>query len=212
MPSTTSHARSSRAVGRCSDCTVSVSASSHQPSRPPSLPAAVWPSRRHSAPRPSALAQHSRRWPQNALDYLAPVARLRSVGQTLAATLSDLRNADVDLTALDDHGASGADVSVLARRFDEQLLQADLVDRSALLRLAAQSAQGDVAVPISGPLLLLDVAVPDEVTRRLVQALCGRASHSLATVPEGDERSLSALTEVPGAQMMPPPPPIREAD
>ena len=148
----------------------------------------------------------------NALDYLAPVAKLRSIRQTLAATLSDLRDADVDLTALDDHGARGADVSVLARRFDEQLLQADLVDRSALFRLAAQSAQGDVVVPISGPLLLLDVAVRDEVTRRFAQALCGRASHSLATVPEGDERSLAALTEVPGAQMVPPPLPILGAD
>ena len=124
-----------------------------------------------------------------------PVARLRSIGQTLAATLGVLRDADVDLASLDDHGARGADLSVLARRFDEQLSQADLVDRSALFRLAARSAQGDVAMPISGPLLLLDVAVRDDVTRRLVQALCGRASHSLATVPDGDERSLWALNE-----------------
>ena len=141
-----------------------------------------------------------------------PVARLRSIGQTLAATLGDLRDADVDLASLDDHGARGADLSVLARRFDEQLSQADLVDRSALFRLAARSAQGDVAMPISGPLLLLDVAVRDDVTRRLVQALCGRASHSLATVPDGDERSLWALNEVPGAHTMPPSPRAREAD
>ena len=150
----------------------------------------------------------------NGLDYLAPVARLRSIGQTLAATLGDLRDADVDLASLDDHGARGADVSVLARRFDEQLSQADLVDRSVLFRLAARSARGNVAGPIGGPLLLLDVAIRDEVTRRLVQALCGRASHALATVPEGDDRSLSALTEVPGAQTKPPSPPprVRDAD
>ena len=67
-------------------------------------------------------------------------------------------------------------------------------------------------MPISGPLLLLDVAVRDDVTRRLVQALCGRASHSLATVPDGDERSLWALNEVPGAHTMPPSPRAREAD
>ncbi len=148
----------------------------------------------------------------DALDYLAPVARLRSIGQTLAATLGDLRDADVDLAALDDHGVRGADVSVLAKRFDEQLSRAGLVDRSALFRLASRAALGDVAVPISGPLLLLDVAVRDEATRLLVQVLCGRASHSLATVPEGDERSLSALTEVPGAHMVRPPPRLPEPD
>ena len=146
------------------------------------------------------------------LDYLAPVARLRSIGQTLAATLGDLRDADVDLASLDTHGARGADLRVLARRFDEQLSQADLVDRSALFRLAAQSVQGDVAMPISGPLLLLDVAVRDDATRRFVQALCGRASHSLATVPAGDERSLLALSEVPGAYTVSPSPPARKAD
>ena len=34
------------------------------------------------------------------LDYLAPVARLRSIGQTLAATLGDLRDADVSALPL----------------------------------------------------------------------------------------------------------------
>ena len=145
------------------------------------------------------------------LDYLAPVARLRSIGQTLAATLGDLRDADVSAAALDDHGIRGADVSVLATRFEEQLSLAGLVDRSALLRLAARAAEGAVTVPICGPLLLLDVAVRDEATRLLVQALCGRASHSMATVPEGDDRTLSAFTEIPGARTMPPPR-AREAD
>ncbi len=139
------------------------------------------------------------------LDYLAPVARLRSIGQTLAATLGDLRDADVDLASLDDHGARGADVRALAKRFETQLSQAGLVDRSALFRLAARAARGDVSVPVSGPLLLLDVAVRDEATRELVWALCDRAFQSMATAPEGDDRSVSALSAVPRVRRVPQP-------
>ena len=141
------------------------------------------------------------------LDYLAPVARLRSIGRTLAGTLGDLRDADVDLARLGHHGPRGVDVRALADRYEEQLSQSALVDRAALFRIAAHAATGDCALPVTGPLLLLDTAVHDQATLELVRALYARTSQALATVPQGDERTLAALASIAGARVVDEPSP-----
>ena len=101
------------------------------------------------------------------------------MGRTLAGTLGDLRNAGVALDRLDRHGARGVDVKVLAERYEEQLLRSALVDRAALCRIAAHAAMSNAALPVTGPLLLLDVAVP-----------------------QGDDRTVSALGRIAGVRMM----------
>ena len=60
-------------------------------------------------------------------------------------------------------------------------------------------------MPLDGVLVLLDVAVADEATLDLVGALAGRAAETLATVPEGDDRTLAALRRLPGAEVAAPP-------
>ena len=141
----------------------------------------------------------------NGLDYLAPVARLRSIGQTLGSSIRDLRDADVDIVSLDAHGPRGRDLRVLAERFEEQLSQAGLVDRSTLFHVAAESVGRATAVPVTGPLLLLDVAVRDDATMTLVRAVCEHAAQVLATVPHGDEWTMQALMSLPGAMVQPVP-------
>lgn len=133
------------------------------------------------------------------LDYLTPIARLRSIGQTLRSTLDDLRAADVDVGELSAHGARGDDVRVLAEGFGAQLSDAGLVDRSALFRTAAAALDAVVWVPVTGPLVLVDVEIHDAAVLALVRALCNRASHILVTVPTGDDQTLDALTRLPGA-------------
>ena len=136
------------------------------------------------------------------LDYLAPVARLRSIGRTLATTLDDLRHASVDNGRLTGLGEGGANLSALARRYEEQLARASLVDLAVLFQTAASAASGDEAgVPLGGPVVFLDVAVGDEATLALVRALATRASGVLATVPAGDDRTLAALKQLPGAHV-----------
>ena len=134
----------------------------------------------------------------NALDYLAPVARLRSIGQTLSETIRDLRDAAVDIGQLDRHGPRGRDLRVLAERYDEQLSQAGLVDTASLLRLAAASVPDSASLPVAGPVLLLDVAIRDEATTALVRSVLAHASAGLATVPEGDDWTLQTLRGLPG--------------
>ena len=136
------------------------------------------------------------------LDYLAPVARLRSIGRTLSATLDDLRHSNIDSGRLTQLGESGADLCALARRYEDQLARAGLVDLAMLFEAAVGGAGGDeTGVPVSGPVVFLDVAVRDEATLSLVKALASRASRALATIPAGDERTLVALEQLPGARV-----------
>ncbi len=137
---------------------------------------------------------------REALDYLRPIARLRTFGRTLAATLQDLRHADVSVARVIRLDSSGPDLGVLAARYAQQLDQARLVDASMLYRLAAATAARGVARPPLGlPTVLLDVAVADDATLALVASLAARAPRVLATVPAGDDRTLAALRRLPGA-------------
>ena len=138
------------------------------------------------------------------LEYLAPIASLRSIGRTLADTLEDLRHDAVDIRSLGGLGDSGTDLVALAHRYEEQLAEGGLVDSAMLFRTAAAAVVGaDLGVPLDGPLLLLDVAVRDEATLSLVGALAARAPRVLATVPAGDEYTLAALHSLPDARVEP---------
>ena len=140
------------------------------------------------------------------LGRLAAVSRVPSFARTLASTLDELRHAGVDLGRLAGLGAAATDLAVLARRYDHQLAEAGLVDRAGLLRTAAAAAAGGEPLP-PGPILLLDVAVPDDATRALVEALAARAPRLLATVPAGDRRTLETLAQLPGVRLERPPQP-----
>lgn len=136
---------------------------------------------------------------QDTLRYLGPIARLRSFGRTLASTLEDLRLGGVSPERLGVCGAVGADVELLARRYAQQLADANLIDLPDLYRLAAAAVSGPdpVGVPLEVPVLLLDVPVRDEATLELVGALASRAVRLVATVPAGDDRTRAALGELP---------------
>ncbi len=150
------------------------------------------------------------------LNYLHPIARFRTFGRTLAATLRDLRHAGVDAAAAKATGGSGPDVARLAGRYDALMDAAGLVDAAALFRVAADVARGEKAamagLPLGGALLLLDVAVPDQATYDFVSAIAGRAASMFATVPAGDDRTLTALGRLPGAQTVDAPAAVDEAN
>ena len=136
---------------------------------------------------------------QDTLRYLGPIARLRSFGRTLASTLEDLRRGGVSPERLGVCGAVGADVELLARRYAQQLADANLIDLPDLYRLAAAAVSGPDpgGVPLEVPVLLLDVPVRDEATLELVGALASRAVRLVATVPAGDDRTRAALGGLP---------------
>lgn len=139
------------------------------------------------------------------LDYLAPIAGLRGFGRTLAATLEELRLGGIDADRLPDCGAVGADLDALSRQYVRQLDQAGLVDAAGLYRLATEAvAAGDaVDLPLDVSVVLLDVPVHDRAVRDFVAAVAERAPRLLATVPQGDDRTWTALRGLPHADEAP---------
>ena len=140
------------------------------------------------------------------LNYLHPIARFRTFGRTLAATLRDLRHAGIDAVAAKQTGGSGPDIARLAGRYDALIDAAGLADDAALFRVAADVARGDGAattgLPLGGALLLLDVAVLDDAAHDFVSAIARRARSVFATVPAGDAPTLAALEQLPAAEMI----------
>ena len=127
------------------------------------------------------------------LNYLHPIAKFRTFGRTLAATLRDLRCAGIDPAAAKETGGGGPDVARLAGRYDKLMDAAGLLDDAALFRVGADVARsGDAAttgLPLGGALLLLDVAVLDDAAYGFISAIADRASSVFATVPAGWRRS-----------------------
>ena len=143
---------------------------------------------------------------RGALGYLAPIAKLRSFGRTLASTLEDIRGGGIEAGALSACGPVGTDLDALSREYARQLDEARLVDLPELYRLAAAVVEAGepVDVPLDGPVVLLDVPVHDRAALGLVAALAGRSVRFLATVPRGDDRTWAALSRLPRAEAAPP--------
>ena len=148
-----------------------------------------------------AVAARADRDEADSLDYLAPIAGLRSFGRTLASTLEDVRAGGVEADALSACDAVGADLAALSREYARQLDEARLVDLPELYRLAAAvvEAREPVDVPLDVPVVLLDVPVHDRATLGLVEALAGRAPRLLSTVSRGDDRTWAAMSRLPHA-------------
>lgn len=129
--------------------------------------------------------------------YFKSVVAYRGFARALAATLGDLRLAGVEPASLARLEPSGGDLEDLARRFDGQLTNARLADRSTLCRLAVEAIQnGDAALELARPLLLLDVPINSATERHLFAALASVSARMLITVPSGDDRAVELLGDL----------------
>ena len=129
-----------------------------------------------------------------ALGYFAPVARFPGFAQALAATLGELRLGGVAPAALARLDGPARDVADLARRFEAQLEDGKVADRSALLEIAARAVEGDAGGTLRRmPMLLLDVPINGPVERDFIHALTKDSPAVLATIAAGDDATLDAL-------------------
>lgn len=126
------------------------------------------------------------------------VAELPGLPRALARTLAELRLSGVDPATV---GEGAAELARVHRAYEEDLGRAGLADRALVFRLATEAVRSGRAVPgfVACPLLLLDVPVAAALERDLIAALAERAPFALATAPEGDDRSIAALTAALGA-------------
>ena len=202
--STISRATLRRKPARRSDCIGSACGSSRRASRPSTSPAAdslrraVWRWRRWRRTPPS----RSRSTRRSITCSRSPTSAL-SAGRW-RRPCANLRHADADV----DH-ARAARPERPGRRAARAALRPASRRRRARGRRSALSHRGKgraggrrrhrgrAARWLCSS--LLDLAVTDEATLDVVAALAGRAGETLATVPEGDDRTLAALRRLPGA-------------
>src|SRR5919198_3459461 len=85
---------------------------------------------------------------ERALGYFAPVARFPGFAQALAATLGELRLGGGGASALERLDGPARDVAELARRFEAQLEEGKVADRTALLKIATRALQDAASEPL----------------------------------------------------------------
>lgn len=128
------------------------------------------------------------------LGYFTPVADRPGFPGALARTLIELRLAGIGVEQLAALDEIGAPLAALLSRFEAELHDARLVDRAAMLALAAAIVNADPPPRHAAmPILMLDVAVASVRERELYAALAARAPAMLATVPQGDATTLEML-------------------
>jgi CRISPR/Cas system-associated exonuclease Cas4 (RecB family) len=134
---------------------------------------------------------------RNALPSFQAIARCPGFGPTLAATLTELRAADIDPARLAALGPPADELAWLAAAYEAELAGAGLADRSAVLRLATDAIRSDPLTAL--PMVLLDLGIENRVERDFVAALCGAAPRGIATVASGDMRTAAALRSIEAA-------------
>ncbi len=127
------------------------------------------------------------------LSYFAPVAATPGFARALARTLMELRQAGVAGSSLRNLSGAGPDIAELLERFGEQFKLASSADRASLFAAAVQGLDGPGGVLARLPVLLLDVPLESPAEIALVRRLAETSPTVLATVPEGDELTTSAL-------------------
>ncbi len=156
------------------------------------------------------------------LSYFEPVATRPGFPVAVAKTLEELRMNEIVPESLARLGRGGKDLAAIAGMVEQELKEAKLSDRAAMFRAGIESINrvsgvgyrvperpelidsalpenDSIQLPGNGylglPLLLLDVAVRSRLEGRFIQELAAVACDVLATVPQGDEWTITSLEE-----------------
>ena len=121
----------------------------------------------------------------------------------LASTFDELRLAGV---TADQVGAAEESLGRLYGAYLETLAEVKLADRAETFESARRAITNGAGLPVGLPLLLLDVPLVDQASRRFAAALAAAASEVFLTLPEGDrhtEEAALALGAIPLGNMPP---------
>jgi hypothetical protein len=134
------------------------------------------------------------------LSALAAVAAAPGFPRALAATLGDVRQAEIapdDVARADDRPAN-ADLVRLLREADDELREAHVADRARLFEAAIDAVAGEPF--LWHPLILLDLDLTAPVEETFALALVAASRTAFATAPSQDEAARRAWTHA-GAEL-----------
>jgi ATP-dependent helicase/nuclease subunit B len=136
---------------------------------------------------------------RNELPYFEPVTRFPGFARATAVTIGDLRAAGVAAEKLKALEESGPDHAALLERFQQQMEEVSVADRTVLFQVALEEVRAGADLA-RHPMLLLDVPIHSAIERTFVVELASATKEVLFTCPAGDLRTLDNLRMVPGAQ------------
>src|SRR5882724_4184816 len=130
------------------------------------------------------------------LNYFEPVATRPGFPIAVAKTLEELRMNEVDPGSLARLTRGGKDLAAIASLVEQELKESKLSDKAALFRAAIDSITSpENAAYLGLKLLLLDVALRSRLENTFIRELAALSPDVLATVPQGDEQTITLLEE-----------------
>jgi len=130
------------------------------------------------------------------LTYFAPVAMRPGFPIAATRTLEELRMNQVPTESVALLPRGGNDLAAIAELVNQELDRPKLADRAAIFQAAIDSILDPLnAGYIRIPMLLLDVAVRNQLESELIGKLAAVSPHVMATVPYGDQRTIDYLEE-----------------
>jgi RecB family exonuclease len=136
---------------------------------------------------------------RNKLPYFLPVTKFPGFARATAATIGDLRAAGINAEKLEALEESGPDHAALLERFQKQMEEVWVADRTILFQAALEEVRAGADFA-RHPLLLLDVPIHSAIERAFLVELASAAKEALFTCPTGDTRTLGNLKMVPGVK------------
>ena len=137
---------------------------------------------------------------RNELPYFAPVTMFPGFARATAATIGDLRAAGIAAEKLEALDESGPDHAALLERFQDQMEEVSVADRTNIFQAAVEEVRA--GADLTKHPLLLDVPIHSAIERAFIVELAAAAKEVLFTCPAGDLRTLDNLEMVPGAQSL----------
>lgn len=128
--------------------------------------------------------------------FFRPVEDKPGFASALAGTIRELRASGVGPKALSGLGDRGQDLSALLGEYVDQLQAGKLADIIDVSAIASEQVKSPLATLGRSPLLLLDVQIGSLAERDFIRALKSESAVILATIPEGDERSIAAYGQI----------------
>lgn len=128
--------------------------------------------------------------------FFGPVEDKPGFASALAGTIRELRASGVGPKGLSGLGDRGEDLSALLAEYCDQLQAGKLADIIDVYAIASEQVKAPFATLGRTPLLLLDVQIGSLAEREFIRALKSESAAILATIPEGDERSIAAYRQI----------------
>lgn len=129
-----------------------------------------------------------------ALRYFTPVATLPGFPLAVRRTVTELRLAQVESTALRDGSTVGRDISEIRDAYEGALESFGISDLADLYTRATEVLQSEPPSFVRNAVVLLDVSIRSVTEAQFIQALERVTERVIATLPADDRESRDALT------------------